>query len=176
MPDNDDLREIGGQIEELLGRVRAAVTDRVFADVEALVRAVSDLYGAGLARVLELAARDAGVERAIVDDPLLIGLLVVHGLHPDSVEVRITRALEAVRPRLAPLEAEFVAVDDTTARVRLIGGASPLVPISAIVRTVEEAVLDVAPEVDRVEVDGPVRARVPVTVRPGRPPQRAVVP
>ena len=69
------------------------------------MRLVTELYGGGLARVVEL----VGAERArraatsSLDDELVASLLLVHGLHPDGLGSRVEAALDerAAVPRPA---------------------------------------------------------------------------
>ena len=75
---------------------------------------VTDLYGAGLARVVDLAAaRDPELVAAFVADELVASLLVAHGLHPETVERRVEGALASVRPLLAAHggDVELLAVE-----------------------------------------------------------------
>ena len=69
---------------------------------EGLVAAVIDLYGEGLARILE-ALDEAGppaaeVRGRIVEDGVVASLLLIHGLHPVDLETRVQEALDSVRP------------------------------------------------------------------------------
>ena len=68
---------------------------------EQLVREITDLYGAGLERMMRLAV-SANPELAdtFAEDNLLASLLLVHNLHPHSVERRVSDALDSVRPYL----------------------------------------------------------------------------
>ena len=62
--------------------------------VEELVRLVTELYGGGLARVVELAGEalpTSAASSALADDDLVASLLVVHGLHPDGLPQRVER-------------------------------------------------------------------------------------
>ena len=99
----DALRRAGERIEELLDASSAAgVVARERS--EELVRQVTTLYGAGLARVLEIlegtGVLTPEVQDALVADDLVASLLLVHGLHPHPVERRISDALDTVRPYL----------------------------------------------------------------------------
>ncbi|HLX88374.1 MAG TPA: hypothetical protein VKR22_07975, partial [Acidimicrobiales bacterium] len=89
----------GERIEQLLDDIHAAVGARAWANVEELVRALTDLYGAGLARTLELLVGDdrAAAERLAADD-LVASLLLLHGLHPEALPARVRRAVDAVAP------------------------------------------------------------------------------
>ena len=69
---------------------------------EQLVREVTDLYGAGLERMLGMAVEPAipNWRTRFAADDLVASLLLVHGLHPHGVERRIEDALDSVRPYL----------------------------------------------------------------------------
>src|SRR4029453_17296831 len=64
---------------------------------EDLVALVTNLYGAGLERLLEVLADagrlDAVTLDALAADELVSGLLLVHGLHPYDVTTRVPAAL-----------------------------------------------------------------------------------
>lgn len=127
---------------------------------EELVRLVVDLYGAGIRRILDR-AYDAGVLTdevidSLADDELVSSLLLVHGLHPYSVEERIVRALDRVRPYLGSHGGDVELLEVTAtgiARLRLLGSCDGC-PSSAVTLSlaVEGAVTAAAPEVVSVEV------------------------
>ncbi|PRC47544.1 hypothetical protein C6A85_84405, partial [Mycobacterium sp. ITM-2017-0098] len=128
-----------------------------------LIREVTDLYGAGLERLLRLALR-AAPEMAdeLASDDLVASLLVVHGLHPHPVERRISDALDTVRPYLGSHGGDVhlleVAGDpgNYTARLQFSGSCKSC-PSSAITLelAVEDAVRAAAPEISSIEVVAP---------------------
>jgi Fe-S cluster biogenesis protein NfuA len=119
--------------------------DTALAAVQGLLR----VYGEALRRVV--VNLDAS---ALRDDELVGHLLLLHGLHPATVEERVAAALEEVRPYIGSHGGgiELVSVSDGVARVRLHGSCQGC---SASTRTlklaVEEAVLRAAPELASVE-------------------------
>lgn len=159
--DPDHLRAAGDRIQTLLDASGAGgVLARERA--EGLVRLVADLYGAGLARVLDL-LREQGlydqVQAALVDDDLVASLLLVHGLHPQDVTTRVEAALNSVRPYLGSHggDVELVGVSaDGVVGLRLLGSCDGC-PSSSVTLTlaVEEAVRAAAPETTSIEVDTP---------------------
>ena len=77
------VAQAGERIEELLASLRAR--DGTAADAaEELVRLLVGLYGDGLAAIMAALAGEGAAGRAIVDrltaDPLVEGLLLLHGL------------------------------------------------------------------------------------------------
>jgi len=152
---------VGRRVEDLLDQIGAR--DEVSAELtEELVRELMALYGAGLGRVLDrLAAAAPQALHDLTADPLVGGLLVLHDLHPDDVAVRVEDALDQVRPYLASHGGgvQLLDVTDDVAHLRLEGscdgcGSSQI----TLQHAVEGAVLDAAPEITRIEVDGAVGA------------------
>lgn len=94
-----DPTEVGDRIEQLLDELKADAPPATYDKAEELLRLVTDLYGAGLARVMELAA---GCEPRLADelvaDDLVASLLLAHGLHPASLVGQLGQALARVRP------------------------------------------------------------------------------
>src|SRR4029453_14338146 len=81
-----NLRATGDRIERLLDELRVAADPRSYQIAEELLRAVTGLYGGGLARVVDLVGDGApDVMARLVDDELVASLLIVHGLHPKHV-------------------------------------------------------------------------------------------
>lgn len=150
---------VGRRVEDLLDQI--AGRDEVAAELtDELVRELMALYGAGLGRVLDrMAAVAPDALRDLTADPLVGGLLVLHDLHPDHVEARVEAALEQVRPYLASHGGgvQLLGVTGDVARLRLEGscdgcGSSQV----TLQHAVEGAVLEAAPEIDRIEVQGAV--------------------
>src|SRR5262245_2269909 len=102
MTTEHDLRVVGDRIEALLDELRSGADPRWYDKVEEVLRLVTDLYGGGLGRIVEL-GQERGPElmEAMVGDELVASLLVVHGLHPESLGARVERALGDVQPFLA---------------------------------------------------------------------------
>lgn len=148
---------VGRRVEDLLDQI--AARDEVAAELtEDLLRELMALYGAGLGRILDR-MRDAAPDalRDLAADPLVDGLLVLHDLHPDDVAARVEQALEGVRPYLASHGGgvQMLGVTDGVAHLRLEGacdgcGSSQV----TLQHAVEGAVLDAAPEIERIEVEG----------------------
>ena len=103
MPARQDLRATGDRIEQLLDELQATADPRTCGRAEELLRLVSELYGAGLARIVELAGERGprAWSTPLVADDLVASLLLVHGLHPEALARRVEGALARVRPLLA---------------------------------------------------------------------------
>jgi len=160
MPRTHDVQATGDRVEALIADLGALSDAVTRAKAEDLVRALVELYGAGLERVVEIVtdAEAAEVLGRMVGDPLVSGLLVLHDLHPLSTAERVRDALESVRPHLGSHEGgvELLGVgEDGIVRLRLEGACHGC-PSSLVTVTdaIERAVTQAAPEVSGVEVEG----------------------
>jgi hypothetical protein len=158
-----EVAAAGERIERLLGEVRASATPNVSEIVEELVQRLTDLYGAGLERVigaLENEDEPVGVARErLIADPIVSSLLLLHGLHPDDPRARIESALERVRSLLAAQGAdlELLELGPRKAAFRLVA-RSAQTPVEALVELADRAVRSAAPELDEVRIEAPVDA------------------
>jgi Fe-S cluster biogenesis protein NfuA/nitrite reductase/ring-hydroxylating ferredoxin subunit len=127
---------------------------------EDLVRQVTDLYGSGLERILEILAEqgklDDGTLSALAGDELVSGLLIIHGLHPESMEARVARALDSVRPYLGSHGGDVELQDvspEGVVRLKLLGTCQGCPSSSVTLKfAVEEAIETAAPEVTAIDV------------------------
>jgi Fe-S cluster biogenesis protein NfuA len=154
-----NLRTTGDRIEQLLDELQSTADVRSRQRVEELLRLITDLYGAGLSRILDIVGeRCPDAVTALVSDDLVGSLLLVHELHPDSLVVRVEGALARVRPLLARHEGdvELLDIDPAAAavRIRLLGSCDGC-PSSAVTLTsaVERAIREAAPEIVVIDVD-----------------------
>src|ERR1700730_6525456 len=127
---------------------------------EQLVREVTDLYGAGLERMMRLAvSANPELAETFTDDKLVASLLMVHNLHPHGVEQRVSDALDSVRPYLGSHggDVHLVEVADGPEGgvVRLqFSGSCKSCPSSSVTLelAVEDAIRAAAPEIESIEV------------------------
>jgi Fe-S cluster biogenesis protein NfuA/nitrite reductase/ring-hydroxylating ferredoxin subunit len=169
MDTDTDPREVGEQIEQLLGELGAHAEPAVTDTAEELVRLLMGMYGAGLERIVALLAgaghRGQSLLDELVGDELVSSLLVLHDLHPEDTLARVTRALETVRPYLGShaggvelLGVEFGDPSDPAGAVvnlRLKGSCDGCPSSAMTVKTaIEKAIVEACPEVIRVDVEG----------------------
>jgi Fe-S cluster biogenesis protein NfuA len=155
MPRSKDVQEAGARVERLLAEIDdPADRDRA----EELVTALIEVYGAALARILETVGDETA--RTLAADDLVSSLLIVHDLHPLSTAERVRGALERVRPYLGSHAGgvELLSIDPSgVVRLRLEGNCSGC-PSSQVTATmaIERAILEDAPEISEVAVEGVV--------------------
>jgi Fe-S cluster biogenesis protein NfuA len=170
------VQGVGEQVDALLATLRSGRGDTA-AVADELVRLLVGLYGDGLARITEILAGQgpAGAEimTAMIEDPLVESLLMLHDLHPLDVDARIQRALDEVRPYLGSHAGgvEYLGVFDGAARLRLQGSCDGCPSSTVTVQlAIEGAVLNAAPEVSEVIVEGMTKAPEPTLLQIGRRP------
>jgi hypothetical protein len=102
--------------------LRAVADPRLYGQAEEMLGLVTDLYGGGLARIVEVVGeRDPKLMDLLAHDELISSLLLVHGLHPDDLDTRVRRALDGVRPMLATHggDVELLDIDAAAGAVHL---------------------------------------------------------
>jgi Fe-S cluster biogenesis protein NfuA len=151
------------RLESVLARLESLPDQPVRAVALEAVESLVQLYGEGLARIVDQVAGsgNASLAEAMASDPLVSHLLLLHGLHPDDTAVRVQRALDEVEPYLHGhgCEAELVAIDGELARVRCTGNSHGYASARRTLHAaVEDALLRAAPEITRVEIEDAVHA------------------
>ncbi|MFH5879860.1 NifU family protein [Arthrobacter sp. NA-172] len=159
MHGGDRAQQAGERISTLLdalGAGGAVARGRA----EDLVREVTDLYGAGLERILEILddreKLDGDTLGALAADDLVSGLLIIHGLHPQGLDQRVAAALDSVRPYLGSHGGDVELLDispEGVVRLKLLGTCQGCPSSSVTLKyAVEEAIESTAPEVTSIEV------------------------
>jgi Fe-S cluster biogenesis protein NfuA/nitrite reductase/ring-hydroxylating ferredoxin subunit len=158
--DEGGLQERVARMETLLGEIEALEDPNARQKAAEVVGILLELYGEGLARMMETVAQGEEGERAFeafADDELISHLLLLHGLHPLDVETRVIGALEEVRPYLKSHggNVEFLGVEGGVARLRMQGSCDGC-PSSAMTLklAIEEAVQKAAPDLEGIEAEG----------------------
>jgi Fe-S cluster biogenesis protein NfuA len=140
-------------IERSVQEIEASADAGMRATAQQLVQAVLELHAESLERLLEIVHGSGEPGQDIIDrlgrDGLVSKLLLLHSLHPLPLEARVIRALDTVRPTLRSQhgDVELLAVDEGRVRVRVVGN-------SAVASVIERAVLDAAPDVAGIEMEG----------------------
>lgn len=179
------VNKAGERIEELIAHLRPRADGTVAAGdpaatAEELVRLLVGLYGDGLAAILGILAAHGPAGQQMIDelagDPLIEGLLLLHDLHPLDADARVQRALDRVRPYLGSHAGgvQYLGISGGVARLRLEGSCHGCPSSTVTVRlAIEGAVLDAAPEVSEVVVEGMTAAPEPALLQIGRRPADA---
>jgi Fe-S cluster biogenesis protein NfuA len=151
---NSEFQAHAEQIERRVQRVNDLPNEGARTAALELMQSLMDLHGEAMARIVEVLcdSGDAGRNTLALlgSDPLLCGLMVLYGVHPLSLEERVARAIDKVRPQVQKQggKVELLDVSDSLVRVSISSSgngchSSP----DALKTAVEQVVREAAPEV-----------------------------
>jgi hypothetical protein len=151
------------RLQELLARFEALGDPAARAAVQDLVQVVINLHGRGLSDLLAI-VQDAGSQPAdtllarFTANPAVRGMLLLHGLHPEDVATRASKAVERLRPHLGVhgVRADLIGVEDDVVRVRVTASGQKHQRLSAIElqREIENTVLEMTPDAADLIIEG----------------------
>ena len=151
---NDDAQAAGERVETLIAELRSQAGPQAAATAEELVSCLVEMYGTGLATIIEVVSEDRPeLMDKLVADPLVESLLLVHDLHPLEVSARVRRAVEQVLPQLGSHagDVEYLGLDDTgVLRLRLEQRGCSADTVRDLI---SKAVAAAAPEAARVDIE-----------------------
>ena len=152
MAEGDDAQAAGERVETLIAELRAQAGPQAAATAEELVSCLVELYGTGLATIIELVGEPELMDK-LVADPLVESLLLVHDLHPLDTSARVRQAVEEVLPQLGSHagDVEYLGLDDTgVLRLRLEQRGCSADTVRDLI---EKAVAAAAPEAAGVAIE-----------------------
>src|SRR5215207_557858 len=158
--DEGGLQGRVARMETLLGEIETLDDPSAKSKAAEVVGVLLDLYGEGLARMMEVVAEGEDREKAFdafAGDELVSHLLLLHGLHPLDLETRVAVALEVVRPYLQSHggNVELMGIEGGVARLRLEGSCNGCPSSTMTLKlAIEEAVQNAAPDLDGIEAAG----------------------
>jgi len=138
-----------------------------------LLALVLDLHGIGLAKLMGIvtAAEDeTSILARLVENKQVEAMLLLHGLHPDDLETRVRHAVDRLRPHLGVhgLRLDVVEIASGTVRLRVHGRGAATIKaplLWTLPGEIEDAVVEAAPDVEKVLIDGLDRLGVAAAVR-----------
>src|SRR6202020_26292 len=152
-PRRGEFRGQSDRVEKLAANLDQAGDPEVRAAALELVQSVVELHGAALQRMIDKCLETAEGEQVLMstlEDDLVAGMFLLHSLHPDDIETRVVRGLEAVRPYLKSHggDCELVSVRDGIVRLKLHGtcGSCPSSSLP-LKNAVEEALYEAGPSI-----------------------------
>lgn len=173
---NPGTQEVGDRIEALLGELREQPNPLIAQTAEEIIRLLMGLYGEGLERLCELIEPDE--VRRLSSDPTIMALLLLHDLHPLTLEQRVDAALEAVRPYLGShaggVTLTGIDAEAGVVTLQLEGSCDGCGASAETVRNaIEQSVKEFAPEILTVEAEGATTGGLQQLHQIGPAPQRA---
>jgi len=150
-------KDAATRLEELFAQLDSISNPAAREIATESVQSVVTLYGEALGRIVKLMDRDDNpVMAAVLKDELLRSLLLVHDLHPQSLDERLLGALDSVRPYLKSHggNIDVLGVHDGIARLRFQGTCKTC-PSSAVTLelAIRRAVTEACPDLIGLELE-----------------------
>jgi hypothetical protein len=158
----DALEPTLRRVEDLIAALDGSCDAASREPARRLIELVLDLHGLALARLMSAVSTAAGgdaiVER-LIEDEHVRAVLLLHGLHPDNFATRLHSAVERLRPHLGVqgVTLRVSQVDGRKVRLRLDvddGVKGRFALLWSLRREVEDAILDAAPDLESLMVEG----------------------
>lgn len=147
------------RIDQLVQTIEAAPDPGLRSTAQELIQTLMELHAAGLERTLTMVQQSGAGTHLIQQlalDPLVSGLMLLHGLHPVDLETRVLEALEKARPYLMSHggNVELAGVDENgVVRLRMKGTCHGCPSSSLTLKsTIEEAIRAAAPDVTEIMI------------------------
>jgi len=151
------VRRIGALVEE----IEAIADPAARSSTRQLMQLVMEFHGAAIDRILEILANGGEPGMAFIEqlgrDPMVSSLLVLYGLHPESLETRVSKTIERLAPRLLRDKAtiELLGIRDAAVSVKVTPGEHACGSTTSALRSlVEDAIYEAAPDISSLTVEG----------------------
>jgi Fe-S cluster biogenesis protein NfuA len=126
-----------------------------------LVHLLMEVHSAGIEQMMEIVFDSSASGQQTIDklgnDPIVRSLLLLYSLHPEDLETRVQKSLDALRPRLRKLNygIELLQIEDGAVGVHVESSGHACGSTTENVRSmVEEGVYEFAPDVTSLAVSG----------------------
>jgi Fe-S cluster biogenesis protein NfuA len=161
MANEKDFQQRVQRIGALVQEIEAIADPVVRASTTQLVQLIMEFHGVALDRTLEILAETGEPGLKVIDqlgrDPVTSSMLVLYGLHPDSLEERVGKAVGRLESKLRKDGAQLalLGVEDGVVRVQVTPGEHACGSTSkALQATVEDAIYEAAPDIASLTVEG----------------------
>lgn len=158
------------RVEELVRKIETVADPETRATAIELMQSLMEMHGAGIERMMDVTFQAGELGGQIIDDfardELIGGLLLLYGLHPLTLEERVVKALENVRPYLRSHggNVELLGVTDGAVRLKLEGSCNGCASSALTLKlAIEGAIYDAAPDMTALEVEGVVEQQQPTS-------------
>jgi Fe-S cluster biogenesis protein NfuA len=167
-PAGNDLNARAKRIQDLVTQLEQVADPNTRAAVQKLLPEILQLHQVGLRRILDLIA-DTGegaapVQNRLLADDVVRGLLLIHDLHPLSLEQRLQQALDKVLPYIRGHggNVELTSLQDGVAKLRLHGTCQSCSASSITLElAVRAAIEEFCPDLQGFDVEGIEDKKVP---------------
>jgi len=156
-----DFREDIQRIGRLVQEIESIADPAVRATTKNLLQSLMDLHGAAFEKMLDIVADAGEPGQNIIDrlgrDWLVSSVLVLYGLHPEDIEIRIVKAVDRARPQLRKqgCEVELLSAENGAIRLHVETGSHTCGSTAKTVHdTLEGAMYDAAPDLISLVIEG----------------------
>jgi Fe-S cluster biogenesis protein NfuA len=164
MSGENQLQQLSAQIEDLVRKVDAISDPAVKANATALIQSLLDVHARAFERVVEIVLQQKDLGLTVLNrfaaDELIGSLLLLYRLHPDALDVRLNKAIAAVRKAAAlqGADVELIGVEEEVVRIRLSGAVHGCAS-TQLQQLIEDAIYEAVPEISAVRVENAMRVR-----------------
>ena len=151
------MQRIGGLVQE----IESIADPAVRATTKDLMQSLMDLHGAAFEKMLEIISASGESGTNLIDrlgrDPLVNSVLILYGLHPETLESRVVKAVDKIRPQLRKqgCEVELLSANDGVIHLRVETGSHSCGSTAKTVQaTLEGAMYDAAPDLTSLTIEG----------------------
>jgi hypothetical protein len=154
--DSTTLHDTLRRIEALTDKVDRAADPQTRAAAHELLGLTLDLHGLALARLMSVVAvaAEGAASDALIADPYVCAILLLHGLHPHDPRTRLDQAIADMQPhwRERGFHIDLLGLSAGTARVRLYKNGSSE-PVDELCREVEAFLSEAVPDLEDILVE-----------------------
>jgi Fe-S cluster biogenesis protein NfuA len=164
MSGENQLQQLSAQIEDLVRKVEAISDPAVKANATALIQSLLDVHARAFERVVEIVLQQKDLGLTVLNhfaaDELIGSLLLLYRLHPDALDVRLNKAIAAVRKAAAlqGADVELIGVEEQVVRIRLSGAVHGCTS-TQLQKLIEDAIYEAVPEISAVRVENAMLVR-----------------
>jgi Fe-S cluster biogenesis protein NfuA len=164
MSGENQLQQLSAQIEDLVRKVEAISDPAVKANATALIQSLLDVHARAFERVVEIVLQQKDLGLTVLNhfaaDELIGSLLLLYRLHPDALDVRLNKAIAAVRKAAAlqGADVELIGVEEEVVRIRLSGAVHGCAS-TQLQQLIEDAIYEAIPEISAVHVENAIQVR-----------------
>lgn len=155
--DSATLEKTLRRLEDLTIALNNASSVNASEAARELLELVLDLHGLALARLTSVivGARDSeALTGRMIADPYIGAILLLHGLHPQSAEIRLREVIERMNSEWARhgFRVDLIGIEQSLARVRIQQSAGAE-NRDRMRREVEEILINAAPDLDDIVIE-----------------------
>lgn len=161
MAEDKDFQNRVQRIGQLVSELELIADPAARTACKGLVQSLMELHGQALERILEVVYQSTKCGEALIDvlgqDVLVSNLMILYGLHPEELQVRVERKLEQIQSKLFKMGAvaKLFSVNDGAVRLHVtIEGHGCGSTSKTAKAMLEEAMYEAAPDLTSVTVEG----------------------